>query len=320
MDHRTPRAQHRSVTTARDRRAAVVAAAAPQGGVISRAMLRSLGVDRNVVSREISADRWQLHGRQTVAVHQRELTQEALRWRALWEVGPGAAVLDGVSALAAAGVRGFEEPLVHVPVPRSVHPKPVPGVRIHRVARLQQELHPTGIPRTRPGVAAVRAAAWALSTGRRRCCCPSRSNTGWSGGTISPWAADVFAVRRRRALITRLARDIACGAQSLGELDFAAFCRRRGLPEPDRQAVRRTATGRVYLDVRWSGLGLVVEFDGSGHRAGLAVAHDNLRQNAVTIGGDTVLRIDLVGLRLFTEAFLDQVCAAHALLAAATAA
>ena len=87
------------------------------------------------------------------------------------------------------------------------------------------------------------------------------------------------------------------------------------MPAPDRQVVRRTAAGRVYLDVRWSDIGLVVEIDGAGHRVGLAVTEDNLRQNWVTLMGDVVLRIDLVGLRVAGDAFLDQVCEARAALA-----
>jgi len=79
-------------------------------------------------------------------------------------------------------------------------------------------------------------------------------------------------------------RDITDGAQSLGELDFAQMCRRHGIPPPDRQVLRRTARGRVYLDARWAGRRLVVEIDGAGHRVGLAVTDDNLRQNEVALG------------------------------------
>jgi very-short-patch-repair endonuclease len=103
-------------------------------------------------------------------------------------------------------------------------------------------------------------------------------------------------------------RDITDGAQSLGELDFAAMCRRHGVPAPDRQVLRRTARGRVYLDARWDGRRLVVEVDGSGHRVGLAVTDDNLRQNEVSLDRNLVLRIDLVGLRVHESAFMGQVC------------
>lgn len=103
-----------------------------------------------------------------------------------------------------------------------------------------------------------------------------------------------------------LVRDIADGAQSLGELDLAAMCRRRGLPAPARQAVRRTPAGRIYLDAAWDDPPVSVEVDGAQHREGLQVSWDNLRQNEVVIEGGLVLRIDLIGLRIVGERFMDQ--------------
>ena len=102
-------------------------------------------------------------------------------------------------------------------------------------------------------------------------------------------------------------RDAACGVESLGELDFARLCRARGLPEPSRQVVRRGPRVRIYLDVGWEEHDLAVEVDGAQHRWSLAVTTDNLRQNAVLLGGDRVLRIDIIGLRLETNLFMDQV-------------
>jgi len=61
-------------------------------------------------------------------------------------------------------------------------------------------------------------------------------------------------------------------------------------------------------------IGLVVEIDGSQHRQGLAVGDDNLRQNAVTIGNDLILRFDLFVLRLRPDEVVDQVWQAHAVL------
>lgn len=98
------------------------------------------------------------------------------------------------------------------------------------------------------------------------------------------------------------------------------MCRRRGLPKPDRQFVVRTTTGRVYLDVRWLAIGLVVEIDGSGHREGLAVLDDNLRQNNISLTVDVVLRYDLLALRLREHAVMEQVCMAHEVLEARRAA
>ena len=100
--------------------------------------------------------------------------------------------------------------------------------------------------------------------------------------------------RTRRAVVRQLVRDIACGAESLGELDFAGACRRRGLPEPSRQAVRELPGGRAYLDVAFEEYDLVVEIDGAGHLWGLAAVDDALRANEVVLGAERVLRINVL--------------------------
>ena len=302
------------MTPAETRRRAVALAAEPFDGVLSRERLRSLGADRDVVAREVAAGRWRCHGRQTVAVHTTWLSAFASRWRALWEIGPCAA-LDGLSALEAWGLRDVSGPVVHVSVPRDFRRPVVSGVRVHRVLRTDHEVVDAGVPRVRAAQAAVRAASWAGSDRQaalflvmpvqQRIVLPAHLKV----------AAEEVGIRRRRGLIGRLVEDIVDGAQSLGELDFARLCTSRGLPPPDRQALRSTAAGRIYLDVAWTDIGLVVEIDGSGHRSGLAVMHDNLRQNVVVLNGETVLRIDLVGLRLQPDAFMAQVCRAYALLA-----
>lgn len=237
-----------------------------------------------MIRREATAERWRVHGRQTVAVHTGDLGELALRWRAVWEVGERIACLDGVSSLQAIGLRGYKDNQVHVSVRHTHDVEPVEGVRIHKVARrAPDEIVTTGVPRTRPGVAAIRAAHWAASDRQAALllCLPVQQRI-LTGTQLSESRARVRGLTRRK-LIDELVRDIADGAQSLGELDFAAACRQRRLPEPDRQEVRFGPRGAVYLDVRWRN-GLVVEIDGAAHRWGLAVADDNLRANAVTLG------------------------------------
>lgn len=112
---------------------------------------------------------------------------------------------------------------------------------------------------------------------------------------------------RRRELIVAVALDIADGAQALSELDFAAMCRRRGLPEPTRQIMRRGPRGRVYLDVIWEELGVVVEIEGAHHDAPGRSIDDALRQNSLVIAKNTVLRIPVLGLRTCPDEFMAQV-------------
>lgn len=277
------------------------------GGVLTLARLRTLGYDHGAVRREVDNDRWQRLGTHTVALHTGPLSPEALRWRAVWEVAEGVALVDGVSALQAAGLLGYSEDLVHVSVPRGARCPRVVGVRVHRVTRRPFESTGTGLPRARPEVAALRAAAWARSDRQAALILCMVVQQRLTTGDRLLAALETVRNRGRRPFVRRVLADVADGAQSLGELDFAAICRRHGVPAPDRQVVRRTRRGRVYLDARWWASGVVVEIDGSGHRVGLAVSDDNLRQNEVTLGDDVVLRIDLVGLRVHEHQFMRQV-------------
>lgn len=119
----------------------------------------------------------------------------------------------------------------------------------------------------------------------------------------------LLAVRRdrRRSLLHAVVLDLLGGAQSLGELDFAGECRRRGLPTPSRQTVRQGRGGRYYLDVCWDDFGVVVELDGIHHSWASQVVPDALRHNEVTLARARVLRFPLLGYRVARDEFFDQV-------------
>lgn len=291
----------------RARREGAAAAAANFGGVLTRAALGRLGFDDAAVRREIAAERWRSVGTHTVALHTGRLEVLAIWWRAIWEVAGGVALLDGVTALQAAGLTGFAEDVIHVSVPRNARCPALLGVRIHRVRRLGEEWTGRGVPRVRPEIAAIRAAHWARTDRQAALILAMTVQQRLTTGPRLVEAAEVARGRARRAFIAGVVADVADGAQALGEIDFARLCRRHGLPPPDRQVRVQTPAGRIYLDVRWAGAGLVVEIDGAGHRLGLAVSDDNLRANEVTLGLDRVLRIDVIGLRLREDDFMAQV-------------
>ncbi|MFQ6170304.1 hypothetical protein ACK8HX_01745 [Oryzobacter sp. R7] len=288
------------------RRRAAARAARDFEGVLTRSRLAAFGYDHAAIRREVEADRWQVLGTHTVALHTGVVSGAALRWCAVWEVAETVALVDGASALEVAGLRGFEEQDVHVSVPRGAQCPDVEGVRIHRVTRRPGEAAPGGLPRTRVEVAALRAAAWARTDRQAALVLCLAVQQRLTTGPRLLTAFRTVRNRGRRPFVRQVLRDIADGAHSLGELDFAAMCRRHGIQAPDRQVIRRTALGRVYLDARWDGSDVVVEIDGAGHRVGLAVTDDNLRQNEVSLGGDRFLRMDLVGLRVHELAFMAQ--------------
>lgn len=298
----TTRAEVRS---ARRRRVRVEAQA--QAGVLSRRQLYARGLSRWEVEAELRAERWRLHGRQTIAVHTGDLAGDALLWHAVLEAG-ARGVLDGVSALVAAGLKGFTISAVRVSVPRGARVVRIAGIDVRQTRRLRpSDRVGAGIPRVWPWIAAVRGALWAR-TDREAATLLAMvvQQRIASAERIGLALLDVRRDRRRR-FVEMVVLDLIGGAQSLGELDFAGMARRRGLPEPDRQVVRRGRDGRIYLDVVWEAFAVVVEIDGIHHAFAQNLVDDALRHNAVTLRDATVLRLPLLGLRVAADAFFAQI-------------
>lgn len=293
--------------TGRDALRIADALADPYGGVVSRAELAAHGVTRDHVRRAVANLVWSVAGRRTIAVHRGPLSDGALRYRALWETHPSAA-LDGVSALQVAGLRHFETTGMHVSVQHRVTPAKADGVHVHKIARrVDHEVLQAGLARTRTEVACVRAAHWErtdrqaatvlLMTVQQRLTTPHQLSA----------AVRAIPGRNRRLFVRDVVGDIAGGVQALHELDFARMCRRAGLPEPTRQQVVQTPQGRCYLDAAWPERDLSVEIDGVQHSWGLNRALDDLKSNEVVLRGGRVLRMGNVALRVNEQAFLEQV-------------
>ncbi|MCA0290108.1 MAG: endonuclease domain-containing protein [Actinobacteria bacterium] len=299
----------------------------PYGGICTRAMLVDTGIGQGAIDAEIRARRWLRIGRHTVAIPEAmapswpsdasswprarpgaagtpELSQLPLLWWAVWESGTGA-VLDGASSLTASGLTGYTQDRIDVSVEAGSRTIRHPGIRI-KERRPLGPLAPGGIPRVETALSTIRAAQLAVSdrqaalvicmSVQQRIVEPDRLLRRWRG----------IARSKRRSLIGPVIGDVCDGAHSLGELDFAALCRARDLPEPVRQQLRQGPNGRIYLDVAFA-CGLVVEIDGAGHSWGLAPVDDALRANHVTLQNRSVLRIPVIGLRVMPQAFMDQV-------------
>jgi len=302
-----PRARRLAERRTRRQRIGCVVAA-DHDGVASRGLLRKAGLTDDDIREEIEAGRWYRLGRHTIGITQRATTGRSAWWWAVWEAGPGA-VLDGVTALQAAGLTGWQEGRLFVCVPGHNRVHELEGVVLHRPRRTPPTAG-AGVPRLRPEVAAIRAAEWAASDRQAATILAMTVQQRLVPGQrlLAEWEAALRSSRRE--LLEVVIRDICAGAQSLGELDFAALCRERGLPEPTRQVLRKGPRGRVYLDVFWEDLRVHVEIDGVQHGRGLAPVDDALRQNAVHLDGNVSLRIPVLGLRLFADRFMDQVAMA----------
>lgn len=281
-------------------------AAAARDGVLGRRALYAVGVTRWQIAAEVRAGRWSRGGRQAVVVAPGDARRRG--WQvALLEVG-GRGALAGVTALQAAGLDGVETSLCHVIVPKSSRPRRPQGVLVHESRRFREDEVLRGeLDRVAPAVAAVQAGMWAVSDRQaaffltiavqQRLC------------TVQDLAAAMEVVRRhrRRRLLLAVVADVAVGAQSMGELDFARLCRRSGLPEPDRQVVHRLPQGTAVLDVEWRAYRVVAEIDGVQHLQVAAVVADALRDNEMRLRGVTVLRIPVLALRTDPAPFLAQV-------------
>ncbi|TIC80880.1 DUF559 domain-containing protein [Nocardioides sp. GY 10127] len=290
---------------------AALALAREQGGVLSRRQAYELGLPRWVLRREVRQRRWRRIGNQVVAVHTGPLPTMAHHWAAVFSGGPRA-LLDGASALVAAGLVRFEPDRVRVSVPRGARVRRTPRYDIRQTRRWDRtdRQHGAGVPRTRPAVAAVRAALWARSD-REAVLVLSMAV---QQGLAAPPAIgqELLRVRRdkRRTLLHEVVNELLDGARALGELDVARELRRRGLPAPSRQALRQDRRGRYYLDLYWPELRLVVEVDGIHHAWAENVVDDALRQNDIALSGDVVLRLPLLGLRLAPDDFFAQIARA----------
>ena len=294
----------------RARRARVAELANAQDGVVSRRQLYAAGLTRWQITAELRAARWRAHGRQAIAVHTGELTGRAPYWRAVMETGPRAAV-DGVSALCLAGLQGWETDAIRISVPRGARVPRLRDAVVRQTRRWRAEdVVPVGVPRVRADVAAIHAALWAGSD--RQAATLLAMTVQQRLATAEAVGAALLQVRRdkRRRLLETVVLDLLGGAHSMGEIDFARECRRRGLPPPSRQVVRKAATGKVYLDVRWDDLRVVVEVDGAQHLLVEQHIPDALRQNRVALAGDTVLRLPVLGLRVAPDEFFAQIVAA----------
>jgi very-short-patch-repair endonuclease len=291
----------------RGRRAVAERIAARQDGVVSRRQLYAAGITRAEVRANVRAHRWRRLGSQSIVVHRGPLTLAARHWAAVFEAGPRA-YLDGGSALVAAGLERFSMERIRVSVPRGARVRRGKGIDIRQTRRWDPtDLAPCALPRSREEVAAVRHALWARSDREATYILTRVVQDGLV--SLEMLTTQLLRVRRdkRRELVHEVLVELAGGVRSLGELDVARECRRRGLPEPSRQVLRKSRHGRYYLDVFWDDYAVVLEIDGIHHAWVENVVPDALRQNAITLTDAMVLRLPLLGLRIAADEFFGQV-------------
>jgi very-short-patch-repair endonuclease len=280
---------------------------AQQGWVLSRKQLYAVGISRWEIRGQVRMKRWQLIGDQSVCLHNGPIQEHGHRWAAVFQGGPRA-MLDGASSLTAGGLEHFAVDRMRVSVPRGARIRRNRRYNIRQTRRWSpSDAAPSGIPRTRPAVAAVRAFLWASSD--KEACFLLTATVQQGLAPADAVGREALRIRRdkRRDLLYAVVGDLVGGVQSLGERDVLSELRRRGLPPPEQQVLWRDKKGRYYLDFYWAQWRLVVEVEGIHHVWAENTVGDSLRQNSLAIAGDTVLRVPLLGLRLEADAFFDQI-------------
>jgi hypothetical protein len=268
-----------------------------------------VGIDADRVDDHVNARRWIPLGPTVVVLHRGPLVLRARRFAALLHCGDRAA-LSAWSALDEWGLVGWQRDATHVIVSRGCAPPPLPvefgTVQVHESRRHSPEdvaIH-GGLSLHVPPRAAVDAGAWSTSP---RSACGILAAVVQQGLTtpdrLTSTLDEVGKVARLRLMRATVA-DLAGGSQALSEIDFMRFCRRRGLPEPRQQRVRRDSRGRRrYLDVEWrlaNGKRLWVEIDGIGHMEAARWYDDLLRAaeiQAAPDGGDAPVRLPAAACR-----------------------
>jgi hypothetical protein len=280
-----------------------------QAGVCSRGQLALIGIDADRVDDHVNARRWTPLGPTVVVLHRGPLVSRARRFAALLHCGEAAA-LCAWTALDEWGLAGWPRDATHVIVARGCAPPPLPvefgPVQVHESRRHSPEdiaVH-GGLPLHVPPRAAVDAGAW--STSHRSACGILAAVVQQGLTTPERLAATLDEVGKvaRLRMMKAVVGDLAGGSLALSEIDFVRFCRRRGLPEPRQQRVRRDSRGRRrYLDVEWrlaNGTRLWVEIDGIGHMEATRWYDDLLRAaeiQAAPDGGDAPVRLPAAACR-----------------------
>ena len=97
-----------------------------QHGMLARRQLLLLGYDHNHVRHQVEARRWAARSPTVLSVTTGVLTVEQRWWLGVLHAGREAAI-GGLTALAVAGLRGWERPDVNVTVPQSADVEALAG-------------------------------------------------------------------------------------------------------------------------------------------------------------------------------------------------
>jgi hypothetical protein len=271
-----------------------------QSGVLTRGQAFAL-LGRAAVRHHLRQGRWRTLCPGLLLTSNAELNHAQRLWAATLLAGPGAR-LGGLSAVIEGGVTfsRSRDATVHVLVPGDRRPSSrvtrmpadMPPVRVHRTTVLPAAHCQTGRPpRTTMARSVIDAASWAGSDREAQLIVLTSCQQGRVLAEELHDALRLLPRCRRHRLIGTTIRDVEGGAGALSEIDFLALCRRFRIPAPERQKRRKDDSGRVrFIDAYWPAARLQVEIDGAYHAEVRQWGADAIRQNAIWISGERVLR------------------------------
>jgi hypothetical protein len=263
-----------------------------QWGVVSRQALLEGGITQAQLVGQVAAQRWRQLNEAVVVLHNGPLPREQ-KEMAVMLSAPKPAALDGVTAMAGWGIRGFTSPVVHVVVQRGAKVLPLPGIDVHvhesrrfveaDIAVLRQ---PRRVSAARALVDAAAWSRWPRDAARILVSGVQQRVT--NSAQLRAELVRAGAVRHRR-MLTLLLNDLDGGAQALSEVEFLRFCRRHGFPRPTLN-YRVDARGRRrYLDALFTGPDgrtKRIEIDGGIHLTLGQRWLDDMRDNDLVLSGN----------------------------------
>ncbi|MEP9383306.1 type IV toxin-antitoxin system AbiEi family antitoxin domain-containing protein [Nocardioides sp. KR10-350] len=267
-----------------------------QGGLVTRAQLRELGVSRWAVRDHVAAGRWVVRTSTVIGTTTGTLTREETMWLGVLQGGTHALV-GGMTAAEVHGLKNWHRDNITVLVPYDNDvQETVPGVEFVRTRR------PLSTFRRKTGTLPLcllepAVLLWAAAERNPRSAQGALAAVVQQQLTtpdlLTDWLARLRPLRKA-PLFRRTIDDMRGGAQSLAEMEIKRMCRAYGIAQPQRQVRRRDGSGRLrFTDCEWrlaDGRTLCLEVDGGFH---MEVEHwedDLARQRALSAPDRVIVR------------------------------
>lgn len=257
-----------------------------QCGVVSRAQLLEHDVPASAVRRRLRRRELVAHAPGVYLTHTGPPTWRQRAWVAVLALEPAA--LCHRSALRADDGPGRVpvDEVLHVAVDRSRSPAAPPGVRVHRMAHLDERVRwSASPPRVHVEHAVIDVAAEACDD---LSAIAVLADAVQARRTTAERLLETLSHRQRvarRGFLVDVLTDVASGTCSVLEHGYLSRVERpHGLPRAERQ-VYDSSRGPLYRDVEYPGCRLRVELDGR-------LFHDNARSRDLDLDRDLDSAID----------------------------